>query len=188
MASDERILMVVVGLADAFGRQLSEAGQLMYLRALREVPDDALAAGADAVLHGTREFMPTPGQLRFACLNYGDSPETRAVAAWDVAHNAIRYGAMQSVDFADKLINATIRSLGGWPRFCRRRREELTWVRKEFLETYRHYLERGVDDARTDVLPGEQALNRHYNVQRYGPPPVLLIGSQYRTSRPALTQ
>lgn len=181
MAQLEALLASVVGLAEAFGRQLTEPGQKLYLRALHDVPDEALAAGVEAVLKSNREFMPTPGQLRTICLLNGQTPESRALAAWGVVAEATRYGGRQSVQFADRAITRTIRLLGKWPEFNRRfRSDDLHWLRKEFLETYQHTLQHA-DELPDETLKGTDALEQtEWSRDRYGVPPVLLISSPYQ--------
>lgn len=69
-----------------------------------------------AVARAIREcqFMPTPRELRD--LSGELSGRNRAVLAWDAVKSAIeKHGGYRSVDFDDKIINACIGSMGGWP-------------------------------------------------------------------------
>lgn len=86
--------------------------------------------------------------------------DQRAVLAWDRVLDAIsRVGGYASARFDDPLINASIRSLGGWVALCDTPSEELrTWKRKEFLESYKAHTALGVSAEQAAPLLGMVAI------------------------------
>jgi hypothetical protein len=99
------------------------------------------------------KFMPTPRELRDLA-GKGNS-DSRAILAWDCAVGAAGHGPYKPVDFSDKLINATIRSLGGWPSFLSRLHgDEEKWCRQEFIKTYCAYQRQTPPDDSILPLPG----------------------------------
>ena len=82
--------------------------------------------------------------------------EDRAIAAWGDVLKAIPLGAYKHVDFQDKLVNATIRNLGGWPTFLSRftDAESEKWVRIEFCKAYASFANSGVNGDAIAPLQG----------------------------------
>jgi hypothetical protein len=101
------------------------------------------------------KFMPTPAELRQ--LAGGLSLADRAQQAWLVAEQAVRvHSSYRTVWFDDAVINATIRSLGGWVTFCTTETSEFdTFVRQRFLATYEALARSGVGKELAGPLPGE---------------------------------
>jgi hypothetical protein len=92
-----------------------------------------------AVLRAIRELprMPKPAELReLAGVNVAE--DTKAVEAWSDVQRAVAIGPYKWIDFADQRINATIRSLGGWPNFLEsfNNSESEKWARHNFLKAY----------------------------------------------------
>ena len=88
------------------------------------------------------DFMPKPKDV-LELVN--GSKENNALAAWiDLlqAHSEPN-SVYRSIAFADKQIHAVIKVLGGWTRLYDRinhlkyKGDELTWVKKEFIDTYK---------------------------------------------------
>jgi len=146
----ERMANVVAALGETFDRPISEVTITAYCLALSDVPIDLVEGAA---VRSMRELdrMPTAHKLReFAC---GVSDESRALLAWNAVLGA-QLNPYRDMDFDDPLINATIRTLGGWVKFVDRMGgEDETWVRKEFLQAYRTFLASGVSADVCRPLP-----------------------------------
>ena len=100
------------------------------------------------------ERKPTPVELRR--LAGEQTGEQRAIAAWGDVLRAVALGPYKHIDFQDKLCNAAIRNLGGWPTFCGRFTDEESekWVRLEFIRAYQAFAAGGVDGEVCLPLPG----------------------------------
>ena len=135
MTDEKRIMVAVLALAELVGRELTEAGLAMYVRGLSGLTADQVEAAVDhAARTVERGFMPMPAELRKSI--EGDV-ESRALAAWHVLDKATIHGPYKHIDFDDPLINAVVRSLGGWV-WCFDQRGDTwdVWARKEFLRVY----------------------------------------------------
>lgn len=100
------------------------------------------------------EFMPSAAELRKKA--GAISPADRAIKAWDALNKAVtRYGYYDSVDFDDKLINATVRSMGGWMRLSERyKTDDEKWIRKDFERIYESLMRSGVSAEAIGPLLG----------------------------------
>lgn len=80
----------------------------------------------------------------------------RPQLAWSACIEAVRrQGRYRSVDFSDPLINATVRTLGGWAWLCDTETAELQWVERRFQQQYRAFLAGGASAEMCAHLPGE---------------------------------
>lgn len=105
-----------------------------------------------AILRFNREAQgafPTPDRLRmFAPIPGLMSNEDRAKLAWASVKKAMATkGSYQSIDFSDRLINAAIRALGGWPQLCGTDTDQLCWKEKEFIRHYCIAAQTGIGDG-----------------------------------------
>lgn len=133
----------VAALAATFGRECDEVAFRGYWMGLDDLAlDDVLRACKRALRE--RERMPTVAELRKLAGVMDDTD--RALAAWShFEQTAAGWGAYKTVDFDDKLINATVRHLGGWIRCCELPPNEFdTWLRKDFLKAYESFCKTGV--------------------------------------------
>lgn len=132
----KRFAAAVSVMFETFGDEPSRIRLKGYWMALSDIP---IASIEQAICRHltTNTKVATPAELR-QLANGGRSGD-RAVRAWsDVEPLVSRIGAYKHVDFADLLINATIRNLSGtWSGFCEKcHKDPITWVRKEFIDLY----------------------------------------------------
>ena len=150
----ERIVELVAGLCEAFGRAPSEATFMAYEIGMEGMPMSAIEAGVRRAIRESR-FMPSPSEIRELAGEV--SAQDRATIAWDCVLKSLHLGPYKHVSFNDdRVINATIRNLGGWPTFLSRftDAESEKWVRKEFLDTYKSLWRAQVNGEICLPLPG----------------------------------
>lgn len=139
----DEFVLAIAAMAATFRQEATEAVYEGYWRGLRDLPLDAVNAAVDRSMRECR-WMPPVAELR----ERGGvvSPADRAVKAWGVVRQAVEHrGCYSSVNFDDPIVNAAVRSMGGWRDFDDRiRRDGETWVRKEFLATYEAYCRTGI--------------------------------------------
>jgi len=144
----------IAALHKAFGVEATEASYDGYLMGLADLSIEELRR---AVLMAIRErsVLPKPYDIR-KLIGKSSSSEDRAVAAWNDVQRALRIGCYKTIDFEDKLCNAVIRNLGGWPNFCSRfsGAEEEKWVRQEFLKAYQSFAASGISTELSKPVPG----------------------------------
>jgi len=154
MANEKsRKSVAIMALAEMFGKQLSEPAVRMYLAAMSDVGAEAVERAA-AEAASSSKFFPPPAELRE--MAGVARPEDRAILAWSQVEKAVsRFGAYKTVDFDDPLINAAIRTLGGWVSVCKRDPDEFDkWLRADFLKTYASLTRTGVTGDLCAPLPG----------------------------------
>lgn len=139
------------------GRSMSSDQSGAYFELLQDLTVDQLKQGIVGAIrqHKFAGFPPVGLIRECAAGPQALPPNDRAIAAWDAVRAEIsRTGGYRSIEFDDVVINATIRALGGWVHLTDRTIDELVWIRKEFLETYRSLAASGVSGERTGPLPG----------------------------------
>lgn len=147
---------LITMLADVLNRKLTPQSLMGYEVALADVPLDALNAAVMTLLRTSR-FMPSPAEIREAAGAVGGlpAPKDRPTLAWiDVRRAISQVDAYGSPDFDDKLINATIRAMGGWVALCDATLEQLIWREKDFKQTYAALASQNLPDEMTTRLAG----------------------------------
>lgn len=134
----EQIAECVAILAEAFRQRVSETTFQSYDIGLSDLDVGDIKR---AVVRAIREcqFMPTVHELRKLCGAGASSIDAkdRPLAAWQAVRDAIRrVGGYDSPNFADPVVNAAIRELGGWVLVCDTPTDEMHWVEKRFCQVY----------------------------------------------------
>jgi len=138
----EQFVTIISGLADCFGRKISNFGG--FWMGLRDLELRELERGVTEAMKSLK-FMPTIVEIReFAGRIEGSA---RCDQAWMELCQCIRTGPYVHVQFVDKALTATIRAMGGWVAMCDRFAEgesQEKWIRKEFDRIYTGFVRRGV--------------------------------------------
>ena len=136
-----------------FNRELTDQLIELYWIVLQDLPVDAFKLAVKRALRESKSMPRVAELLSFAGLS--ESSESRAVAAWNDVQRALSLGPYKHIDFQDKLANAAIRSLGGWPNFLARfgSAEDEKWARHEFIKAYNNFSS-GVSEEACAALPG----------------------------------
>lgn len=137
----------------AFGTDASKALMLGYWMGLQDL---TLQAVQGAVARSIRECERLPAPVELRRLAGERTAEAGAIAAWGDVLKAIPLGPYRHVDFDDRLINATVRNLGGWPTFLGRLVDvdSEKWLRIEFVKCYAMLANSGVSGEMCAALPG----------------------------------
>jgi len=142
-----RFMTMIGALAETFRQSTTEATFLGYEMALDDLPIERIEVAVRKAMRSCK-FMPSGSELRELAGELSTTDRPRM--AWDEFERAVvQVGAYKSPDFADPLINATVRHLGGWIRCCEMPAEEFDkWLRKDFEAAYAAYMRH---------LPGDEA-------------------------------
>lgn len=153
MTDRSELLQQVAALAANFNREADDAMFLAFECGLSDLP---VADVKQAIGRAIREckFMPTVAELRG--LAGVMLPADRAIKAWDeFVSGVVVHGYYASVDFDDPLINATVRSLGGWEPCCEKTGDDFDkWLRKDFERIYAAFMRSGVSPEAVSPLLG----------------------------------
>jgi hypothetical protein len=154
-----RALAITV-LLDSFGRKASETQLSGYEWALEDIDPAVVRAAIAVYLKQPNDHPASPGKLRELC--GVTSTEDRALMAWAAVQRAVPIGSYKSIDFDDGVINAVIRTMGGWVALLARCGEDFdVWARKTFVETYAAYCRTGVNGDACRPLPGLSDTGEH---------------------------
>ena len=107
------------------------------------------------------QFAPKPADI---VRQLQGTASDRSLVAWGKVMDAMsRVGAYASVTFDDGAIHCAIEDMGGWPKLCRHKTDDLPFLQKRFTDAHRAYSMRG--GPWPSHLPGEHeqvnALNGH---------------------------
>jgi hypothetical protein len=123
-------------------------------------------------------WPPKPADIvRVLAGTHGD----RALIAFGKTLDAIRrVGAYQSVVFDDGIIHAVVEDMGGWPKLCRTKTDDLPFSQKRFCDAYRAYSRSG-SVRHPPTLAGEHEAANALHGHRGAPP--VLIGDAAKARR-----
>lgn len=158
------IAAAVTMLAENFRQQVTKHTFDAYAVGLEGLTIKQIEAGVSRALRECK-FMPSSAEIRQ--LSGELNGQDRAVKAWDAfEHAVIEQGGYRTVDFDDVVINATVRSLGGWEAVCTMPVKEFdTFLRQKFLTAYASHYASGVGEDEAAPLVGlfdrENARNGH---------------------------
>lgn len=123
----------IAALFELHGKEISPVLLGLYWEALRDLTPAQFREATGRALRECK-FLPKPAELRELA---GNGSAARALIAWDAVRAALRkYSYTTSVDFGP-LVNAVIRSMGGWYALDDMATSELdVWGKKEFERVY----------------------------------------------------
>lgn len=149
----QQFALAIGAMLETFGQEATKPILHGYWMGLQDLTLEQVQAAVSRAM-GTCERKPTPVELRR--LVGEQTSEQRAISAWGDVLRAVPRGAYKHIDFADKLVNAAIRNLGGWPTFVGRFTDEESekWARLEFIKAYQAFAAGGVDGEACEPLPG----------------------------------
>lgn len=163
MADAVERLAALKALAIAFRQDISPEFIVAYNdMGLADVPTEALKLAIGRAVQQCK-FMPSVAELRDLCGYGAEKLSDAAQAAWDsLERAAVKIGYYGSPNFRDPLVNAAVRSLGGWMRLMDIRDGEEgakpadwdTWTRKRFQEAYERFARNGASPDMTAPLIG----------------------------------
>ena len=173
----DEFAIIIAGMAATFRQEATEALLTGYRMGLGDLTIDDIRAAAARAMRSSR-FLPTVAELRE--LAGEASPKHRAVLAWEAFQKALQFvGVYESVDFDDPIINATIRSLGGWPGIDERiGADGVKWVRKDFERIYETLATTGISEEAGLFLEGlhDQANRQNGHASAVKPPARIATG------------
>lgn len=147
-------------LSASVGKDMQQAQAEAWYLLLQDLTADELQAGIAGSLQAhTYGGFPPVGLIRQharpALQGLKCDADTAALAAWSGVVDAMRsLGGYASVDFGP-VVNAVVRSLGGWVRLTEQPSEDLLrFVRPQFLQTFKALSAVGVREAEAAPLAG----------------------------------
>lgn len=172
----QRFLTILTGIADYYGKTLSEGVQDLYWQGLRQYD---IGAVEKALWEHTQspdngQFMP---KIADVSRNLQGRTQDQAALAWSKVDSAIRrVGTYSDVVFDDLTIHRVIADMGGWIKFGTQTDEEWPFTSNHFQSRYRGYKMRGEVPEYQPVMIG--IANAHNGKEGFRTQPPMLIGHQ----------
>lgn len=140
-----------------FGRRPDAEIVKAYALTLSDLTAEQVAAAFLAAARKPTEHPLSAGQLFALGATGGKNADVLADEAFDLVSLTV-YSAEYPIDFADKRINAAIRSLGGLTRLASLSEDDLqVWYRKSFVASYKRFLEHPPSPEAASPLQGTLA-------------------------------
>jgi hypothetical protein len=155
-----RFCQLMMGLAENFRDQISEAGLKLRWRALENYSIEEIESAAFKIIkrrHFTK--MPTIGEFITEINGRQASAEDAAELAWQDVISQIRaVGSYGQPVYADEITRQLMAGRFSFMALCRMTERELSWMAKEFIEAYlaneggAGRREERIDDGRTRAV------------------------------------
>lgn len=153
--SSVRFARALAALAEYYVRDLSEGVIALYWQGLSKYPVEDIEAAIMRHLQNPDSGQWMPKIADIVRMIEGTT-QSAAALAWAKVMRAVgAVGMHQSIVFDDPVIHLAIDDLGGWPKLCQCRDDELPFLQKRFETNFRAYKTRGDDiPPHPRYLPG----------------------------------
>lgn len=150
MATKPEIAKCIALLCEAYGRKPTAATFLAYELGVDGVSDEQLRLATQAVLQQSRQYMPTPGELRESAMVGGGTYRDRAEVAW------LEFDRNNG-DVDDPISKEVCRAFGGWSRMgAMPKADYYAYVRPQFVDRYEAILK----SPRAELLQLDAAVDQ----------------------------
>lgn len=172
----KRFLTVLTGIADYYGKELSEGVITLYWQGLAQYDIQAVekALWEHTQNPDNGQFMP---KIADVTRNLQGRTVDQASVALSKVEKAVRQvGPYQDVAFDDPIIHRVIEDMGGWVKFGTYTEEEWQFVGNQFRTRYQGFKMRGEIPEYMPLLTGIANASNRSEGHRLNPP--VLIGNQ----------
>jgi hypothetical protein len=173
-ADRQRFATLLSGIADYYGKEVSNAAITLYWRGLEQydIADVESALWAHTQNPDAGQYLPKIADI--TRLLSGGARDQAAIA-WSKVDNAVRtLGTYGDVVFDDALIHRVIGELGGWIWLGKQVENEWPFIAQRFEALYRSYCKRTELPPYPPLLTG--LANAHNKMDGHQVLPPLLIG------------
>jgi hypothetical protein len=176
-----RFLSILTGIADYYGKELSEGVISLYWQGLMQYD---LPAVEKALWEHTQnpdngQFMP---KIADVCRGLQGRTQDQAALAWSKVDTAVRrIGTYSDVVFDDPIIHRVLADMGGWIKLGTHTDDDWPFVAKEFENRYRGYKLRGEVPEYQPVMTG--IANAHNQKEGFRSQPPMLIGNEAKAKQ-----
>lgn len=176
-----RFITLMTGIADYYGKELSDAVLRLYWRGLRqfEYADVDRALWEHTQNPDAGQYLP---KIADVTRTLQGRTQDQAATAWSKVDLAIRtIGTYVDVVFDDALIHRVVTELGGWIWLGKQADDEWPFVAKRFENLYRAYRSRAETPPYLPQLTG--IANAHNALEGREPVPPMLFGDLAKALR-----
>lgn len=174
-----KFLSYLSGVMTLYRQETTEFTIRMWWRLCQRFTLAQFMQAMDAHVADAQEgrFVPMPAHI--VKLLHGTHAE-QAQIAWGKLYSAMmQIGAWQNVCFDDALIHRVAQDMGGWPRLCASKSNEIGFLQTQFCKSYQAYAVRVAAKETVQYEPmlvGLRDADEAYERFRLNAPGVVLIG------------
>ena len=136
MDDRQKFAETMVGIAEVYGKDMSEAGLSVWWSALSRYSTEQVTSALNAHVQDAErgQFMPKPGDI---VRQIEGTPDDAAMTAWHKVDNAVRrVGYGPTLVFDDPKIHQVISEMGGFAQFGRATEHDMQFLRSTFTKRY----------------------------------------------------
>ncbi len=171
----KRFATLLTGIADYYGKELSESMISLFWQGLQQFDIDAVekALWEHTQNPDTGQFMP---KIADVTRSLQGRTQDQAALAWSKVDSAIRrIGPYSDVVFDDIIIHRVIADMGGWIKLGTQSEEDWPFVSNQFQTRYRGYRLCGEVPNHQPILTG--LINAQNAIEGFCSEPPILIGN-----------
>lgn len=176
-----RFVTILTGIADYYGKALSQGVIALYWQGLRQYDFQAVekALWQHTQDPDSGQFMP---KIADVTRHLQGRTTDQSAMAWAKVDKAVRQvGTYADVVFDDAIIHRVLADMGGWIALGSKQESDWPFVAKEFENRYRGYRMRG---EMPDYPPRCIGIANAYNAkENYRNQPPVLIGDELKANR-----
>lgn len=145
MLDKEKFVNCLTGVCDLYGKVPSEFIFDTYYAIFKDYDYEVFENAVRRCLkERVYNNIPKPAEI----LGFLEGTrDDKALMAWLQVMEAVQKGGYYaSIEFADSIIAHCVLELGGWTWLCSTQKDELPFIEKRFMDLYRLFLKRGVQE------------------------------------------
>lgn len=140
-----KFVSLMTGFCELYNKVPSQFLYDIYYEVLKDYSYEQVnKAFMDCIRVYKYNLLPKPAEI----LEFLEGTrDDKALMAWLQVMEAVQKGGYYaSIEFADPIIAHCVQELGGWQWLCCIERKELPFIEKRFMDLYRLFMKRGVQN------------------------------------------
>lgn len=118
-------------------RKAKKDDYISYWDVLKDFDFSEVKEAFNKALDKEPKYIPAPA-LVLSCIK-GDK-DIQAVEAWNLVRNSLKKYGMYDKPKFDEVIEKAIEYIGGWVQLCKTTDKQLDYVKRSFLDGFKHYV------------------------------------------------
>jgi len=167
----------LAGVFSVSGNEFTKLLARVWWRMFQKYPLEQFIKAVNMHMADPEQGMFAPKPAHIYKLIEGTKTDNAQVAWGKVLMAMQRIGAYSDVCFDEGIINRVIEDQGGWPKICRTKEQELSFLQTHFCKSYQAYASRG-ENVFPSKLYGDRSPDHEYTSRGLPLPQTFLIGDE----------